>query len=385
MKHTLLLAILIALLASCARRADDSVARFTESVYRPRYAEGFELLRQPGSESTLLRLSGLWQGADTAASQYLFVARGGESAPDGYRGPALRGPARRVVCFSSSQVAMLDALGAVDRIVGVSGLDFISNKAVQAGRDTIADVGYDGNVDFELLVSLRPDLVMLYGVEGAHPIEPKLRELDIPYVYIGEYMEQSPLGKAEWLVAVGEMIGERDRAEQVFERIPPRYDSYRQLASRAPSRPKVMLNTPYNDAWVMPSTRSYAVRLISDANADYLYSRNASTRSEPIDLEQAYTLLNQADYWINTGRFTTLDELRAAYPKLADTRPVAAGNVWNNNLRSSPGGGSDYWESGVVNPDLILADLIAIFHPELADSLPPRAYYRPISPRPTKN
>ncbi|MDE7136210.1 MAG: ABC transporter substrate-binding protein [Muribaculaceae bacterium] len=384
MKQTFLLGVLIMILTGCGSRGSGSAEQLMESIYKPRYAGGFELFHKPGSESTLLKLSGLWQGADTTASQYLFISRGGEQAPDGFKGQTLIGDAKRIVCMSSSQIAMLDALGAVDRVVGVSGIDFISNKAIQAGRDTIADVGYDGNIDFERLVSLRPDLVMLYGVEGANPIEPKLRELGIPFVYIGEYMEQSPLGKAEWLVAVGEMIGRRDSAERVFDRLPHRYDQLKQLASCAASRPKVMLNTPYNDAWVMPSTRSYAVRLINDAAADYLYSQNTGTRSVPIDMEQAYSLLNQADVWINTGQFTSLASLKAAYPKLADTRPVVTGNVWNNNLRASPGGGSDYWESGAVNPDLILADLIAIFHPELADSLPGRTYYRSLASE-TKN
>lgn len=384
MKRIFLFYVLIMILAGCGSRGAGSAEQFMESIYKPRYADGFELFHKSGSESTLLKLSGLWQGADTTASQYLFISRGGESAPAGFKGQTLNGEARRIVCMSSSQIAMLDALGAVDRVVGVSGINFISNKAIQSGRDTIADVGYDGNVDFERLVSLRPDLVMLYGVEGAHPIEPKLRELGIPFVYIGEYMEQSPLGKAEWLIAVGEMIGRRDTAERVFGRLPRRYDQLKQLASSAASRPKVMLNTPYNDAWVMPSTRSYAVRLINDAGGEYLYTQNTGSRSVPIDMEQAYSLLNQADVWINIGQFTTLSQLRTAYPKLSDTRPVVAGNVWNNNLRSSPGGGSDYWESGVVNPDLILADLIAIFHPELADSLPGPTYYRSLASE-TKN
>lgn len=378
MKRVLFYALAILLLAGCKAgggKGADALAQFTDVVFTPEFSDGFKIYGAPGKQSTLIKLNNLWQGADSTAAQYLLIARDGEKVPEGFPGQVIKGDARRIVCMSSGQVAMLDAIDATDRIVAVSGIDFITNPRIQAGRDTIADIGYDSNVDMERLVSLRPDLVMLYGVEGAHPIEPKLRELGIPYVYIGEYMEQLPLGKAEWVIAVGEMIGKREEARSEFRWVPDNYLIFKEFAAETVARPKVMVNTPYNDAWMMPSTQSYAVKLISDAGGEYVYRENNQNRSVPIDLEQAYTLLDGADFWLNTGQYTTLGQLTAAFPKMADTQPVRNGNVWNNNLKSTPGGGNDYWESGVVRPDIVLADLISILHPEIADRLPPRAYY----------
>ena len=135
-----------------------------------------------------------------------------------------------------------------------------------------------------------------------------------------------------------------------------------------------MFNTPWNDSWVMPSTQSYMAQLVADAGADCIYKENVSNSSTPIGLETAYGLIQKADYWINVGVASTLDELKAVNPKFVDAKAVREKTVYNNNLRLTPTGGNDYWESAVVRPDVVLRDLIHIFHPELvADSL---YYYR---------
>ena len=106
---------------------------------------------------------------------------------------------------------MLDALGQADRVVGVSGRNYISNKYVTTHPEAVADIGFDGNIDYELLLAQRPDLVLLFGVSGASGMESKLLEMGIPFCYIGEYLEESPLGKAEWLVAIAEITDSREK------------------------------------------------------------------------------------------------------------------------------------------------------------------------------
>ena len=231
-------------------------------------------------------------------------------------------------------------------------------------------MGYDGNMNYERLLSLSPDIVLLFGVSGASAMEPKLRELGIPYAYMGEYLEQSPLGKAEWLVAVAEIAGMRERGEEVFREIPLRYDSLKTLAAKAERKPVVMLNTPYGDSWLMAPPSSYVARLIADAGGQYVYTQDTGNQSRPIDTEEAYRLAEMSDCWINVGSAASLKELAEIVPKFMDTRPVREGRVYNNNRRTNPSGGNDYWESGVIHPDLILQDLIRIFHPELTDAEP---------------
>lgn len=349
--------------ASCGRGGD--AAEYADTVYSPGYASNFTILGSEGSENLLIEVSDPWQGADSVTTRLLVVNDG--AAPAGFDGQVLRGAARRIVTTSSTQVAMLDALGMTDRIVAVSGIDYITNPKIQAGRDTIADIGYEGAYDYEALVGVNPDLVLLYGVNSASGLEGKLRELKIPYMYVGEYVEESPLGKAEWMVPLAAVAGSLEKGEATFRAIPEKYNRIKERVRDIPadSMPLVMLNTPYNDQWFMPSVSNYSARLVSDAGARYAYEKNTGNTSVPIDMEEAYTLTSDADFWINTGMHNTLDQLRQQFPKLADTRPVVTGKVYNNNARTTPGGGNDYFESAVVHPDLVLRDLVKVFHPGL--------------------
>lgn len=366
-KSFLSLCLLIVLLAACNGKKTASISDFSNQLYTPEYASGFSIKGADGYESSIITVTNPWQGADSITTQ-LFIARGGESAPEGFTGQVLEGDASRIVAMSSTHIAMLDAVGEAGRVVGVSGIDYISNPVISANRDSIGDVGYEGNINYELLISLDPDLVLLYGVNGASSMEGKLNELGIPFMYVGDYLEESPLGKAEWMVALSEVVGKRTEGEQVFGGIPVRYnDLKKRVADTVLDAPSVILNTPYGDSWFMPSTESYVARLVKDAGGDYIYKKNTGNASLPIDLEEAYKLTSEADMWLNVGMANSLDELRTSCPKFSDTRCFRNGSVWNNNLKTNVAGGNDYYESAVVNPDIILRDLVKIFHPELVE------------------
>lgn len=366
--HTILGFILSVLLfASCGGGKNTKIEDFDLLLYTPEYASGFEIKGASDAKSTIVEVNNPWQGADSVTMQ-LFIARGGEQVPEDFSGQVLQGDAERIVAMSTTNVAMLDAVDAADRVVGVSGIDYISNQVVRARRDSVGDVGYEGNVNYELLLSLDPDIVLLYGVNGASSMEGKLAELGIPYIYVGDYLEEAPLGKAEWLVALAEFVGKRESGKKVFAEIPVKYNALKhRVADAAPEAPAVMLNTPYGDSWVMPSTKSYVVRLISDAGGKYIYGKDTDNSSMPVDLEEAYLLASQADVWINVGMANSLDDVAGMCPKFTDTNCFREGNVYNNNARATAAGGNDFWESAVVNPDIVLRDLVKIFHPELVE------------------
>lgn len=366
---------------SCAGGGSTSKSDSLKSVYKPKYASNFEILGEENRQSTLIRVTSPWQGENTPTRE-LFIRRDGEPLPEGFSGEVLEGDAERIVCMSSTQIAMLHLAGAADNIVGVSGIRFITDQNIQSRRAEIGDVGYDGNINYELLVSLKPDLVLLYGISGEDPMERKLRELGIPFMYVSEYVEESPLGKAEWMIAVAETVGHRTRAEEVFGQIPDNYESLcRRVAEANVKRPKVMLNMPYGDSWFLPPTDSYFVTLINDAGGEYIYKKNNSRSSTAVDMEEAYMLADAADVWMNLGSgINSAADIRRELPKFGDLGVVNRPDLYNNTLRSTAGGGNDFFESGVVNPDLVLRDLIKALHPELVAE--PFTYYRKLPLRP---
>lgn len=374
-QFAILIAVLTGLLASgCGGSATRSAADFTVEIYTPEYASGFDIRGTGKDAATLITVRNPWQGAGNV-EQHLLVLREGAKAPAGLDAQIVKAPVRHVVCMSSSHVAMFDALGEVRRVSGVSGIDYISNPYINEHRycGEVRDVGYDTNLNFELLASMRPDLVLLYGVTGENTVVTgKLRELGIPYIYIGDYMEESPLGKAEWLVLAAELCDLRAAGADTLQRIARDYQALKAHPAPDAPRPKVMLNTPYRDTWFLPSSQSYMIRLIEDAGGEYVYTKNDSDTSVAVDMEEAYLLANAADFWLNVGPCNTLAELTAQNPKFSGIPVVRSRNVYNNNRRQTPAGGSDFWESGVVRPDLVLRDLRTIF---LGDSVP-TCYYK---------
>jgi iron complex transport system substrate-binding protein len=377
-----IVAVLCALVfVACAGEPARSLEEFSTVVYEPSYATGFDISGAEGAASTLITVRNPWQGAE-GVEKRLFISREGERAPEGFEGQVIEGSAERVVCMSSTYVAMIDAIGCTERVVGVSGIDFIYNSRVReaASEGRVHDVGHDSNINFELLLTLRPDVVLIYGVAGENGVaNAKLDELNIPYFYLGDYVEESPLAKAEWTVVVAEILGVRERGEELFAGIENRYLELRKrVEESATERPTVMFNTPYRDTWYMPSTRSYAVRIVEDAGGQYVYDGNHGTASQPIDLEQAYVLTREADYWINVGQYATLEALRRDNPRFVGAKSVREGRVYSSDRRATAKGGSDFWESAVVNPDVVLRDLVAILHPELNLVSEELTYYKRI-------
>lgn len=336
-------------------RTDDDTLR---PLYETRHAQRFALLTD--DRGPVLRVMNPWQGADSVAYDYRLVADTAVVLRPG----EIRWPIRSAVCMSSTHVAFLDAVGRADAVKGVSGLDFITNPAVHAAG--AKEVGYDNNLDYETIVALRPDVVFMYGLTGENAATAKLRQLGVPVVYISDYLENDPLGRAEWIVPFGLLAGRMEQAVERFMHTENEYNTLgERVASQVGNRPGVMLNAPYKDVWYLPGDRSYMVRLLEDAGGDYLGKGEDTDVSRPVSAEKALLMMAEADFWLGPGMAQNMAQLKADNRRFADLPVVRRGDVYNNNARTTPTGGSDFWESGAVRPDVVLADLVRILHPEL--------------------
>lgn len=359
------IALLLFLVTSCANSTHKSEFSDADSVFKPSYARGFEIAYY--GHSSLVTVTNPWQGAE-GVEERIFLSRNGESAPEGFDGLVLNAPLTKVVCMSSSYVAFLDKLNELSTIKGISGVRYVNNPTIAAAYENgdVRDVGADSGVNYELLTALAPDVVFVYGVGGeSSVVTNKISELDVPMAYVGDYLESTALGKAEWMIFFGEFFDKTAQARQEFDAIAKRYNDAKALAASVESRPKVMLNAPWRDVWFVPSDSTYMVALIEDAGGSYACKGEPGDRSRPLSGEIAYTFLEKSDYWLNPNSAKTLAQLKADNQKFAASKIVRKGRVFNNNGRDTEAGGSDFWESGVVMPDTILLDLIRILHPEL--------------------
>lgn len=270
--------------------------------------------------------------------------------------------------MSSSHVAFLSELGAADRIVGISGTGFITDPVIRAriGAGDIAEVGWDGNFDLERIAAIRPDLVLFSRSEEAG----RLVEMGLRCEEIGDWRETTPLGRAGWIITIADLCGLGEEGRERFAAIEAAYGELATKARGFSEKPRVMLNAPYRDVWWVPSDDNFMVQLVRDAGGEWIFEGWHSSgetgiparESYPVDIEQAWVAMQNADVWLNVGGYESLSGLLADNPRFAQAPPVLAGRVFNNTARITPQGGSDFWESGVVRPDRVLRDLVGILH-----------------------
>ncbi|MFP4566436.1 MAG: ABC transporter substrate-binding protein [Spirochaetaceae bacterium] len=327
----------------------------------PRHARGFTMEQM--AEATLLTVDGGERDA-----RYLLVPRGA-SVPEVDGDPTvIRTPVRSLVTLSSTYLPALRALGVTDRVVGHDRRSWVYSSSIREAMEDgrIAEVGSGGNLNTERLLALEPDIVLTYdaGTAAENPY-PGLADLDLTVVTTTEFRESSPLGRSEWILFLGALFDREAEARRIFADIEDRYNTLRRLAADVDERPTVFLNAPWGSSWSMPEGDNYSAEFLADAGADYVFSDRSGRGTLFLDFETVLDTAGTAQYWLNPGQWESLDDGLEADGRFRLFEAFRDGRVYNNDARVAPSGGNDYFESGYLRADLVLADLIAIFHPEI--------------------
>ncbi len=340
-----------------------------------RYATG--LTMRPVGACVLVEVLRPWRDSSVALS-YLLVPRG-TTPPEGHDDAVvIETPVRTMVAMSTTQVAFACALDARDALVGVSTSKLVCDPEVRARIDSgeLPDVGEGATVNMELLLDLEPDLVVT-GASGsaATDCHERVNEAGVPALVCGSWMEETPLGRAEWIKLYAMLLGKEDEAKRLFDGVAERYEALAAKARGVEPKPTVLANTDFEGTWWVPGGRSYVAAYFRDAGANYVWSDDPTAGGAPMSLEAVLARAADADYWLHPGSATSLEELLAMDGRYDLFRAFAEGRVYNNDARTNEHGGNDYWEKAAVEPDVVLADLVWIFHPDLAPDHEP-VYYR---------
>ncbi len=358
----------------CADRYEPDVDYFPKKVTL-RYAEGFTV--EYHENYKVVTVTRPWRNAETTF-RYVLV-QCGTPAPTGYEdAQVIQVPVKRIVTLSTTHLPALSKLGLLDRLVGVGNFKYVNSLDVRALIDAgfLEEVGSGAKVDVEKVVALDPDLVLTFGIgnpeRDAHP---KLLEAGLKVAINAEYMEGTPLGRSEWIKFIALFFNKEKDAERIFDGIVRRYQAIRDVGEKAEERPTVFAGYMYKGTWYMPGGKSYVAQFLRDAGATYLWAEDETAGSIPLDFEAVYERAADADFWVNVGRAKSLKDLAEADERYTQFKAFQEGNVYNNNKRLNKWGGNDYWESGLANPDIVLADLVSIFHPDLLPQHD-RVYYQ---------
>lgn len=270
---------------------------------------------------------------------------------------------------SATHNPMLEALGMVDRLTGVSSLGYTSNAAVlaAAAEGRIVEFAPTFETDVELVIDMAPAAFMTGGGDdNAYAV---MRQAGIPVIANAEWLETDVLARAEWVKYIALFFNAEGEANATFAEIDATYAAASALANSVPTseRPRVFSGSSFQGVFYASGGRSYVAQTIAAAGGDYIFADNRDTGSTAhADLELILDRAGDADIWINAATtYSSLEDIVAEEPRLARLPSAQNGQVWIYDRDATPTGAVGYWELGVLRPDLILLDLIKIFHPDL--------------------
>lgn len=321
-----------------------------------------------------------WPGAKTAF-RYLLV-QCGTPAPSGEPDArVITVPIDSLVTLSATHLAHLELLGEIGRLVGVGALQRIYSPQIleRIEKGEVAAIGQGITVNVERLLELKPDLVMVVGYDQPERnVHALLAQSGIPFAINAAYLEHSPLARSEWLKFTAAFFNKAHEAERLFDDLAARYRTYATLTKGLPveQRLTVLVGELNRGTWFVPGGEGYLARLIEDAGGRYGWADDRRRASFPLDFEVILDRGQQADYWlVSRNDWFTLADLRANDERYQALKAYQKDHVYNYNARLNEKGVNDYWERGVVEPHVLLADLISIFHPTLLPGHA-RKYYR---------
>ena len=277
-------------------------------------------------------------------------------------------PIKTVMVETSSAIAYLNELNVLNTVKGATDVDFIYNPKIAEGiaNKTILKIGSSNELFTEIILKNKPQLIIASSNPVLAKFHQQLEQNGIKILYLDEYKEQNPLGQVEYLKVFGKLFGKNTEAEKQVETVKNNYDSIKNIIqTKAQSNVSTIVNTMFGDVWYAPTNDLLQAKLIDDAKGNYIFKDKKGENSLSLTFEEVYTTGKSANYWINVTNVNSLAEMKASYPNYAWFDAFKKGNVYAYNKRMNAKGSNDYFEQGILRPDIILNDLGKIFYPNL--------------------
>ena len=352
---------IVLLLTACGGGSKTSSASLQGDTIPLKYAENLTLVK--GEGYTEARLRNPW---DTTAllHTYILVEKDKPLPNRLPEGTLVRTPLSNALVYTAVHCNLIQELGTVESIGGICELQYIKVPEIIEGcrNGSIVNAGEGTNPDMEKIIDLHPDALLLspYENSGGHG---QVEKLKIPIIECADYMETSALGSAEWIRFYGLLFHQSAKADSIFAIVEKNYNELKALAISQPTQPKVMCELKSGSAWYVPGGNSTTGKLYNDAGGDYLFDHYPNSGAVPLSFETVFDKAQDADVWLmkyNQPTDKTLSGIRNDYSPYAQFKAFKDGQVYGCNTNYAA-----YYEDFPFHPDLVLKDLIKIFHPSL--------------------
>jgi len=331
------------------------------------HAKGFNI--EKAGDLTVLKISSPWPNSESSYS-YALIPKDKMSTMtlniDEYDA-IIATPVNNIVVTSTTHIPALEALGVLDKLSGFPDTQYISSKKARRLIDDekIKELGNNEALNTEMVIELNPELVVGFSISSENKAYETLQRANIPVVYNGDWTEKTPLGKAEWIKFFAPFFGLEKKADSLFKKIERSYVTAKSLAQKAETKPTVLSGALYKDVWYLPGGNSWAAQFLQDANADYLWKETTETGSLSLSIEAVLTKAKNADFWVSPSQFTSYSAMEKAGRHYPQFEAFKNRKLYTFAKTTGETGGLLYYELAPNRPDLVLKDLVHIFHPTL--------------------
>ena len=379
-QYFILVFISILISVSCNdKKIEDNLSEVEERVLNNSYAEGFKTTKM--ASYTLLEINSPWPNSEKTYTYLLLTqeqAKASNFNNEEYDG-IINIPVKKLVVTSTTHIPALELLSVEETLVGFPGTDYISSEKTRVLIDNgnVRELGKNEGLNTEVILDIKPDLVVGFGVDGNNKSLETIRKSNIPVIYNGDWVEKSPLAKAEWIKFFGVLFDKEKEADSVFNTIERNYNQAKTLAASVKNKPNVLCGAMHKDIWYLPSKSSPEAQLLNDANVNYLWQNAEGNGSLALNFESVYAKANNADIWLSPSYYTSYDNLEKASEHYSKFKAFKDKSIYTFSHTTGLTGGVTYYELGFARPDLVLKDLIKICHPELLQNYKP-TFFKPL-------
>ncbi|MEX0314346.1 MAG: ABC transporter substrate-binding protein [Allomuricauda sp.] len=359
--------LLLTLLTSCGEKKKPPLVEQSPSLSDLQYATGFTI--EQSGDITVIHVSSPWPSAETDFT-YALVPRNKLASitlPSDTYDAIVATPVQNMVITSTTHIPALESLGVLDVVSGFPNTDLISSSATREriGKGQIKELGTNESINTEVVLELNPEVIMGFGINDTNKAYETLKRSGIPIVYNGDWTEQTPLGKAEWIKFFAPFFNKEAKADSIFKNIETSYEQAKLLTKKITKKPTVLTGGLYKDVWYVAGGNSWMAQFLKDANANYLWSNTDNTGSIGLSLEAVLEKGQQADFWFNPSLHSSYEELLQANAHYEQFKAFKHKTVFSNAVNKGATGGLLFYELAPQRPDLVLKDLISILHPNL--------------------
>jgi iron complex transport system substrate-binding protein len=351
--------------ASCTSESRSKTKKLsTKQLHQIKYAKGFDIQYFDGYKKLIIKTP--YPDANETF-EYILAPKDSTAETD-EKLSLVNVPVEEIVVTSTTHIPMLEALKVEETLVGFQNTEYVSSEKTRQRIDSgfVQELGKEFAMNTEILFELNPDVVIGFSMTKTNKSYNLIEQNGIPVIINGDWLEETPLGRAEWIKFFGVLYNKEKEADSIFKTIERDYLSAIEIAQQSKQKPTVLSGAIMrNDVWSLPAGESFVAQFLKDANLDYLWKNTEGKGSLNLSFENVFEKGQEADFWIAPGYFSSKEQMLDANKHYADFTAFQSGNIFTPSLKTGKTGGVIYFELAPTRPDLVLKDLIKITNPEL--------------------